>query len=155
MITRNRSGSRRRPRSSFPSGRSRRPRHRDRASRCRRPRSASSEGLALAFVGFGIAMLGFSLMLTVFFVFIGLPLFIVGVAIMQAQGVLEAGIGPEARVADDDEYRPLLFSIAYRMLGSASESGCRAGAFLRYRREAGKGTRSSPRRRTSRRSRRG
>lgn len=41
--------------------------------------------LALAFVGFGIAMLGFSLMLTVFFVFIGLPLFIVGVAIMQAQ----------------------------------------------------------------------
>jgi hypothetical protein len=41
--------------------------------------------LVLAFVGFGIAMLGFSLMLTVFFVFIGLPLFIVGVAIMQAQ----------------------------------------------------------------------
>ena len=41
--------------------------------------------LALAFVGFGIAMLGFSLMLTVFLVFIGLPLFIVGVAIMQAQ----------------------------------------------------------------------
>jgi hypothetical protein len=41
--------------------------------------------LLLAFVGFGIAMLGFSLMLTVFLVFIGLPLFIVGVAIMQAQ----------------------------------------------------------------------
>ena len=41
--------------------------------------------LALAFVGFGIAMLGFSLMLTVFLVFIGLPLFVVGVAIMQAQ----------------------------------------------------------------------
>ena len=41
--------------------------------------------LVLAFVGFGIAMLGFSLMLTVFLVFIGLPLFIVGVAIMQAQ----------------------------------------------------------------------
>jgi hypothetical protein len=41
--------------------------------------------LALAFVGFGIAMLGFSLMLTVFLVFIGLPLFIVGLAIMQAQ----------------------------------------------------------------------
>ena len=41
--------------------------------------------LALAFVGFGIAMLGFSLMLTVFLVFIGLPLFILGVAIMQAQ----------------------------------------------------------------------
>ena len=41
--------------------------------------------LLLVFVGFGIAMLGFSLMLTVFLVFIGLPLFIVGVAIMQAQ----------------------------------------------------------------------
>ena len=41
--------------------------------------------LALAFVGFGIAMLGFSLMLTIFLVFIGLPLFIVGLAIMQAQ----------------------------------------------------------------------
>ena len=41
--------------------------------------------LVLAFVGFGIAMLGFSLMLTVFLVFIGLPLFILGVAIMQAQ----------------------------------------------------------------------
>jgi hypothetical protein len=41
--------------------------------------------LLLAFVGFGIAMLGFSLMLTVFLVFIGLPLFILGVAIMQAQ----------------------------------------------------------------------
>ena len=41
--------------------------------------------LLLAFVGFGIAMLGFSLMLTVFLVFLGLPLFIVGIAIMQAQ----------------------------------------------------------------------
>ena len=41
--------------------------------------------IVLAFVGFGIAMLGFSLMLTVFLVFIGLPLFIVGLAIMQAQ----------------------------------------------------------------------
>ena len=30
-------------------------------------------------------MLGFSLMLTVFLVFIGLPLFILGVAIVQAQ----------------------------------------------------------------------
>ncbi len=41
--------------------------------------------IVLVFVGFGIAMLGFSLMLTVFLVFIGLPLFIVGLAIMQAQ----------------------------------------------------------------------
>jgi hypothetical protein len=41
--------------------------------------------LVLVLVGFGIAMLGFSLMLTVFLVFIGLPLFIVGLAIMQAQ----------------------------------------------------------------------
>jgi hypothetical protein len=41
--------------------------------------------LILALVGFGVAMLGFSLMLTVFLVFIGLPLFIVGLAIMQAQ----------------------------------------------------------------------
>lgn len=41
--------------------------------------------IALVLVGFGVAMLGFSLMLTVFLVFIGLPLFIVGLAIMQAQ----------------------------------------------------------------------
>jgi RNA polymerase sigma-70 factor (ECF subfamily) len=55
---------------------------------------------------------------------------------------MEAGIGPEARVADVyEEYRPLLFSIAYRMLGSASEAeDVVQEAFLRFHREAGKGT---------------
>ena len=55
---------------------------------------------------------------------------------------MEAGIGPEARVADVyQEYRPLLFSIAYRMLGSASEAeDVVQEAFLRFHREAGKGT---------------
>ena len=56
-----------------------------RSSRCPPQSESVLRRLALAFVGFGIAMLGFSLMLTVFLVFIGLPLFIVGVAIMQAQ----------------------------------------------------------------------
>jgi RNA polymerase sigma-70 factor (ECF subfamily) len=55
---------------------------------------------------------------------------------------MEAGFGPEARVADVyEEYRPLLFSIAYRMLGSASEAeDVVQEAFLRFHREAGKGT---------------
>ena len=55
---------------------------------------------------------------------------------------MEAGIGPDARVADVyEEYRPLLFSIAYRMLGSASEAeDVVQEAFLRFHREAGKGT---------------
>lgn len=41
--------------------------------------------LVLVFVGFGLVMLGWSLMMTVFLVFIGLPLFILGLAVMQAQ----------------------------------------------------------------------
>jgi RNA polymerase sigma-70 factor (ECF subfamily) len=55
---------------------------------------------------------------------------------------MEAGIEPEARVADVyEEYRPLLFSIAYRMLASASEAeDVVQEAFLRFHRESGKGT---------------
>jgi hypothetical protein len=41
--------------------------------------------IVLAFVGLGIAALGWTLMMTVFLVFIGLPLFIVGLAIAEAQ----------------------------------------------------------------------
>ena len=41
--------------------------------------------LFLAGVGFAIASIGFMLMLSVFFVFIGLPMFIFGLAVMQAQ----------------------------------------------------------------------
>ena len=41
--------------------------------------------IVLAFVGLGIALLGWTLMMTVFLVFIGLPMFIVGLAIAQAQ----------------------------------------------------------------------
>jgi len=41
--------------------------------------------IVLAFIGLGIALLGWTLMMTVFLVFIGLPLFIVGLAIAQAQ----------------------------------------------------------------------
>lgn len=41
--------------------------------------------LFLAGVGFAIASVGFMLMLSVFFVFIGLPMFIFGLAVMQAQ----------------------------------------------------------------------
>jgi hypothetical protein len=40
--------------------------------------------IVIAFIGLGIALLGWTLM-TVFLVFIGLPLFIVGLAIAQAQ----------------------------------------------------------------------
>jgi RNA polymerase sigma-70 factor, ECF subfamily len=55
---------------------------------------------------------------------------------------MAAGIGPGAGVADVyEEYRPLLFSIAYRMLGSASEAeDIVQEAFLRFHRETGKGT---------------
>ncbi len=36
-------------------------------------------------VGFGIATTGFALTLSVFLAFIGLPLFVVGLALMQSQ----------------------------------------------------------------------
>jgi hypothetical protein len=39
----------------------------------------------LLVVGFSMAALGFSLVLSVFLVFVGLPLFIFGLALMQAQ----------------------------------------------------------------------
>ena len=38
-----------------------------------------------AFIGLGIAALGWTLVMTVFLVFIGLPLFIVGLAIAEDQ----------------------------------------------------------------------
>jgi hypothetical protein len=41
--------------------------------------------LILVAVGFGVAMLGFTLILTALLAFIGLPLFIFGLALMQAQ----------------------------------------------------------------------
>ena len=41
--------------------------------------------IILVLVGFGLASLGFVLVMTVFLSFIGLPLFIVGAALMQAQ----------------------------------------------------------------------
>ena len=41
--------------------------------------------LLLVGVGFAIASAGFMLMLSVFLVFIGLPMFIFGLAVMQAQ----------------------------------------------------------------------
>jgi hypothetical protein len=41
--------------------------------------------LILVGVGFGVAMLGFTLILTALLAFIGLPLFIFGLALMQAQ----------------------------------------------------------------------
>jgi len=41
--------------------------------------------IVLALMGLGIAALGWTLMMTVFLVFIGLPLFIFGLAIAQAQ----------------------------------------------------------------------
>ena len=41
--------------------------------------------IVLALIGLGIAALGWTMMMTVFLVFIGLPLFIVGLAIAQAQ----------------------------------------------------------------------
>jgi hypothetical protein len=39
----------------------------------------------LLVVGFTMAALGFSLVLSIFLVFVGLPLFIFGLALMQAQ----------------------------------------------------------------------
>ena len=41
--------------------------------------------IILALVGFGMASLGFVLVMTVFLSFIGLPLFILGAALIQAQ----------------------------------------------------------------------
>jgi hypothetical protein len=41
--------------------------------------------IILVLVGFSVASLGFVLVMTVFLSFIGLPLFIVGAALMQAQ----------------------------------------------------------------------
>jgi hypothetical protein len=41
--------------------------------------------IILVLVGFGMASMGFVLVMTVFLAFIGLPLFIVGAALMQAQ----------------------------------------------------------------------
>lgn len=55
---------------------------------------------------------------------------------------MEARIGREARVGDlYQKFRPLMFSIAYRMLGSASEAeDIVQEAYLRLHRESGKGT---------------
>ena len=41
--------------------------------------------LLFVFVGFTLASLGFGLVMSVFLAFIGLPLFVVGAALMQAQ----------------------------------------------------------------------
>lgn len=41
--------------------------------------------ILLVIVGFNLAVLGWTLVMTVFFAFVGLPLFIVGAALMQAQ----------------------------------------------------------------------
>ena len=41
--------------------------------------------IILVLVGFGIAMLGWTLIMTAILAFIGLPLFIFGLALMQAQ----------------------------------------------------------------------
>lgn len=41
--------------------------------------------IALVAIGFGLAFTGWMLMMTVILVFIGLPLFIFGLAVMQAQ----------------------------------------------------------------------
>ena len=41
--------------------------------------------LLVVAVGFGLALTGWMLMMTVFLVFIGLPLFFVGLAVMQTQ----------------------------------------------------------------------
>jgi RNA polymerase sigma-70 factor (ECF subfamily) len=55
---------------------------------------------------------------------------------------MDGPIRREAHVADVyEELRPLMFSIAYRMLGSASEAeDVVQEAFLRFHRETGKGT---------------
>lgn len=41
--------------------------------------------LILVAIGFGVAMAGWALVLTVFLAFIGLPVFIFGLALMQSQ----------------------------------------------------------------------
>jgi hypothetical protein len=41
--------------------------------------------IIVAFVGFTIATLGWALVMSVFLVFIGLPMFMFGLALMQAQ----------------------------------------------------------------------
>jgi hypothetical protein len=41
--------------------------------------------ILLAMIGLGVAFLGFSLVLSVFLAFIGLPMFIFGLAMAQAQ----------------------------------------------------------------------
>jgi hypothetical protein len=41
--------------------------------------------LVLVAIGFGLALTGWMLVMSVFLVFIGLPLFIFGLAVMQAQ----------------------------------------------------------------------
>jgi hypothetical protein len=41
--------------------------------------------IILVLVGFGMASMGFVLVMTVFLSFIGLPLFVLGAALMQAQ----------------------------------------------------------------------
>jgi hypothetical protein len=41
--------------------------------------------IILVVIGFGLAALGWSLVMTVILSFIGLPLFILGLALMQAQ----------------------------------------------------------------------
>jgi RNA polymerase sigma-70 factor, ECF subfamily len=55
---------------------------------------------------------------------------------------MEIGATGEGRVSEVyEELRPLMFSIAYRMIGSASEAeDIVQEAFLRFHREAGKGT---------------
>jgi RNA polymerase sigma-70 factor (ECF subfamily) len=55
---------------------------------------------------------------------------------------MEARVRREAQVSEPyDDVRPLLFSIAYRMLGSASEAeDIVQEAFLRFHRESAKGT---------------
>lgn len=53
------------------------------------PPASDDDGLLwriiLVVVGFGVAMVGWLLVLTVILSFLGLPLFIVGLALMQAQ----------------------------------------------------------------------
>src|SRR5688500_7510750 len=55
---------------------------------------------------------------------------------------MDARVPQEARVSElYEELRPLMFSIAYRMVGSASDAeDIVQEAFLRFHREAGKGT---------------
>ncbi|MEX2421745.1 MAG: sigma factor, partial [Actinomycetota bacterium] len=55
---------------------------------------------------------------------------------------MEIRAAREARVSESyEEFRPLMFSIAYRMLSSASEAeDIVQEAFLRFHRESGKGT---------------